>query len=263
MSFRVLLSIPLLLIVTACGDTLTATPAPPTQSPTLANIATATPQSAPSPSVAASPTAIRAATNVAPSAAPTPAPATPTLQTTTRQWNFDNDTVGALPSGMVVFSGAWAVRAEADAPSAPNALCQTGNTTFPALSLGSVTYTDVIVTTRFKPISGQTDRAAGIIFRVKDKDNFYILRANALEDNVNLYTYIGGQRRTIKEGNAKAPSGQWQELRAEAVGNRLRGFLNGQLVVETTNSQFASGSIGLWTKEDSVTCFDNVAVSTP
>jgi hypothetical protein len=257
MNYRLVFIVWLLLSTIACSGTPTVAPATPTPQ------ATATPQSAPSPSLAASPVAIRTATNVAPSATSTPVPASPTPQTTTRQWNFDNDTVGTLPAGMVSFSGAWAVRAEAAAPSTPNALCQTGNATYPALSLGSMTYTDVIVTTRFKPISGQVDRAAGIIFRVKDKDNFYILRANALEDNVNLYTYIGGQRSTIKEGNAKVPSGQWQELRAEAVGNRLRGFLSGQLVVETTNNQFTAGSVGLWTKADSVTCFDDVTVRTP
>jgi hypothetical protein len=149
---------------------------------------------------------------------------------------------------------------QADAPSPPNALCQTGYADYPALSLSDTVYRDLTITASFKPISGRSDRAAGIIFRVQDKDNYYILRANALEDNVNIYKYVGGWRRGIKEGSAKVPSGMWQELRVEVKGNRIRGFLNGRQVVETIDDTFKAGKAGLWTKADSVTCFDNVQV---
>ncbi len=177
------------------------------------------------------------------------------------QWTFDADPVGGLPAGAQVFSGDWAVRAESDAPSPPNALCQTGSADYPALSLDSAVYKDVVVSTRFKPISGMSDRAAGIVFRIQDRDNYYILRANALEDNVNLYKYVKGRRSLIKEGSARVPSGQWQELRVEVKGNTIRGLLNGQLVVEARDDDFKSGKVGLWTKADSVTCFDNVKVT--
>jgi hypothetical protein len=96
-----------------------------------------------------------------------------------------------------------------------------------------------------KPISGRVDQAAGIIFHMQDKDNYYILRANALEGNTNLYKYVGGRRSILKEGSAQVASGQWQELRLEANGNYLRGFLNGQLVVETSDDTFAAGKVGL------------------
>lgn len=174
--------------------------------------------------------------------------------------SFDSDAAGGLPKGASGFSGTWVVRAEAGSPSQPNALCQTGNATFPALALGETIYTDVTVTVRFKPISGRADQAAGIIFRVQDKDNYYILRANALEDNVNFYKYASGQRSGIKDGNAKVASGQWQELRVEMIGNRMRGFLNGQMVNEATDDSYKAGKVGLWTKADSVTCFDDFQV---
>ena len=176
----------------------------------------------------------------------------------TTAWQFDADPTGGLPPGAAAFSGAWAVRAEANAPSPPNALCQTGTADFPALALEDTVYGDVIVATHFKPIAGRKDQAAGVIFRVQDQDNYYILRANALEGNVNLYTYAGGRRSLIKEGTAQVTAGRWQELRIEALGNQLRGFLNGQLVVEATDSTYTAGRVGLWTKADSVTCFDNV-----
>ena len=140
------------------------------------------------------------------------------------QWTFDQDPIGGLPAGAVVFSGSWAVRAEPDSPSPPNALCQTGTATFPALQLTNRVYAGLVVSTRFKPISGRTDQAAGLIFRIQDKDNFYIVRANALENNVNIYKYVNGQRLGIKEATTLVASGQWQELRAEVVGTRIRGY---------------------------------------
>jgi len=176
----------------------------------------------------------------------------------TLQWSFETDQVGGLPSDVQLFSGKWEVRTETDAPSPPKAFCQTGTAQYPALSLSDKVFADVVISTNFKPISGSEDRAAGIIFRIQDKDNFYILRANALEDNVNIYKYVGGSRHEIKGGSAKVPSGQWQELRVEVKGNAIRGFLDGKLVVETHDDTFKAGKVGLWTKADSVTCFDNV-----
>jgi 3-keto-disaccharide hydrolase len=185
------------------------------------------------------------------SAAPGAGPAT---------WSFDQDAVGGLPQAAESFSGQWAVRAETDAPSKPNALCQTASATYPSIVLSSIVYADAVITVRFKPISGREDQAAGIIFRVQDKDNYYILRANALESNVSFFKYVGGSRSGIKEGGTKVVAGQWQELRVESSGDRLRGFINGQLVVEAQDATFKAGRVGLWTKADSTTCFDDFSV---
>ena len=84
------------------------------------------------------------------------------------------------------------------------------------------------------------------------------MRANALENNVNIYKYENGNRRVIKEGNAPVASGQWQELRVEAVSHGFRAYLNGELVAEAADATYAAGPVGLWTKADSVTCFDDV-----
>lgn len=178
-----------------------------------------------------------------------------------RQWSFDADAAGQLPAGLQVFSGKWEVLNEADAPSQPNGLCQTGYADYPALVLDDRVYGDAAVSVRFRPVSGRIDQAAGIIFRIQDKDNYFILRANALEDNVNIYKHVKGWRRLIKEGFAKVPSGTWQELRVEVKGNAIRGLLNGQLVVEANDDTFTTGKVGLWTKADSVTCFDNVKIT--
>lgn len=178
----------------------------------------------------------------------------------TDSWKFQSDPSGGPPAGAEVFEGTWIVRHEADAPSSSNVLCQTASSRFPALALSEKIYGDVVVTTRFKSISGRVDQAAGIIFRVQDKDNYYILRANALEDNVNLYIYASGKRSSLKGSSVKVASNQWQTLRIEAIGNHFRGFLNDQLVVEATDDNYIAGRVGLWTKADSVTCFDEVKV---
>jgi 3-keto-disaccharide hydrolase len=178
------------------------------------------------------------------------------------EWPFDGDEVGKPPTGGEVFGGRWEVRAEPDAPSKPNVLCQSATTEdFPAIRLGTGVYTDLTATVRFKPVSGKDDRAAGIIFRVQDKDNYYIARANAREDNVILFRYASGRRSTLKEGSVKVPSGEWQELKVEVEGNRFRAFLNGRQVVEATDDAYAAGGVGLWTKADSVTYFDDYRVT--
>ena len=180
----------------------------------------------------------------------------------TLQWSFDRDPLGEIPKGAQAFNGKWEVRAEADAPTPPNALCQTGTAQYPLFpSRQDIRRCRDL--TGFKPISGSSDRAAGIIFRIQDRDNYYILRANALEDNVNIYKYVGGRRHVVKEGSARVLSGKWQELRVEVKGNAIRGFLNGKLVVEARDDTFKAGKVGLWTKADSVTCFDNVKASAP
>jgi hypothetical protein len=178
----------------------------------------------------------------------------------TAEWTFDADQPGELPAGAEVFSGTWQVRAEADAPSKPNVLCQTGTAEFPAVCLSDNVYGDFIASVRFKPVSGRDDQAAGIIFRVQDRANYYILRANALEDNVNFYLYASGKRSQLQGSSVKVPSGQWQELRLEARGNHFRGFLNDQLIIEASDDSFPAGRVGLWTKADSLTYFDNSQV---
>lgn len=169
-----------------------------------------------------------------------------------QMFSFDQEPVGHVPAGAAAFSGSWQVRSEGGAPSPPNALCQTGTAEFPAIQLGDGVFTDVSVSVRLKPISGMQDQAGGVILRVQDARNYYILRANALEGNVNLYRYVDGQRSDIKDGSAEVSAGMWHELRAVARGKHLQGFFDGRLVVETDDDTFMAGKVGLWTKSDSV-----------
>jgi hypothetical protein len=177
------------------------------------------------------------------------------------RWNFDTDAAGALPGGAQVFSGQWAVRAEPGAPSPPNALCQTGQADFPAIGLDSRSIADLTLTAKFKPISGREDQAGGLIFRVQDKDNYYIARGNALEDNVIFFIYQNGRRSQLKGAGGKVENGQWHDLRVEVRGTVFTAFLDGKQVVDVTDDRYKAGGVGLWTKSDSVTCFDDVQVT--
>src|SRR5215211_9162380 len=181
---------------------------------------------------------------------------------TEESWNFDEDSPGDPPAGAEVFSGTWEVRPDSDAPTQPNALCQTGEAQFPALALSDEEYTDLALTTSFKPISGEEDQAAGLIFRVQDEGNYYIVRANALEDNVGIYKYKDGRRKEIQSEPTDVEQGEWQELRVEVTGNEIRALLGKKEVAKTTDDEFPTGGVGLWTKADSLTCFDDVSVET-
>jgi len=188
--------------------------------------------------------------------------APPAAFSTEETRNFDEDPSGGPPPGSEVFSGIWEVRPESDAPTEPNALCQTGETEFPALALSDEEYTDLALVTNFKPISGQEDQAAGLIFRVQDEGNYYIVRANALEDNVGIYKYKDGRRKEIQSEPTDVEQGEWQELRVEVTGNEIRALLGKKEVAKTTDDEFTTGGVGLWTKADSLTCFDDVSVET-
>ncbi len=178
---------------------------------------------------------------------------------------FDGDRPGALPAGWiagVTGKGAhrWAVEADASAPSAPHVLRQSGVGDFPWCVKQDVALTDGFVETRFKPIDGRQDRAGGVVWRWKDGDHYYVARANALEDNVSLYHTERGRRVTIKYVDAPVAAGVWHVLRVEFHGMRIRVLLDGKPYIELDDAHIAGpGAVGVWTKADSVTAFDDFA----
>jgi len=177
--------------------------------------------------------------------------------------NFDADPPGALPAGWeqgVTGKGnpKWEVRADRDAPSKPNVLQQSGSATFAWCVLRKSAVQNGFVEVRFKPISGSEDRAGGIVWRWKDGNNYYVARANALENNVSLYHTTDGRRNTIKYVDAPVPSSVWHTLRVEFSGARIRIALDGKTYIDLEDTHISGpGAVGLWTKADSVTVFDD------
>jgi hypothetical protein len=177
--------------------------------------------------------------------------------------NFDADHTGSPPAGWACGSTGggtprWTVEADAGAPSAPNVLKQSGSGPFPWCVKQGTAVADGAVEVKFKPLSGREDQAGGLVWRWKDGDNYYVARANALENNVSLYYTEGGRRRTIKYVDAPVPSNTWHTLRAEFKGTRIRVLLDGKAYIELDDSHISGpGAIGVWTKADSVTAFDD------
>jgi hypothetical protein len=194
--------------------------------------------------------------------------------------DFDSPETGKPPPGFsTALTGdggpvTWAVKEEPSAPSGGKVLAQTSTDAtgyrFPLCVYDDVTAKDVTISVKFKPMSGKVDQAAGIVWRYKDKDNYYIVRANALEDNVVLYKVEKGKRIDLKPldtglfaygKKAKVPKEQWSELRVVAKGNRFAVSLNGEDLFAVEDDTFTSaGKVGLWTKADSVTYFDDLTI---
>lgn len=177
--------------------------------------------------------------------------------------NFDTDAPGSPPAAWrqgVTGKGnpRWAVAQDASAPSKPNVLQQSGGGTFPWCVLPQTSVENGFVEVRFKPISGREDQAGGIVWRWKDGDNYYVARANALENNVSLYYTANGRRNTLKYVDAPVARNAWHTLRVEFAAKRIKVMLNGKTYIEMEDARITGpGAVGLWTKADSVTSFDD------
>jgi hypothetical protein len=162
--------------------------------------------------------------------------------------------------GWTTVSGKWALEDVAGASQGRALVQRATDNAFNVIVAPGGPYRDADVSVRFKPMSGREDASAGIVFRFSD-GRYYVIRANALEDNFNFYYYDHGRREIVGAG-VKAPAlGQWHKLRVTAAGDRIQGWLNDQALIDRRDSRFVSGSIGLWTKADSVTAFDELTIT--
>jgi hypothetical protein len=189
----------------------------------------------------------------------------------TTKLTFDADSVGQAPKGFEVGRtgdgppGRWIVKAEKDAPSGPNVLAQVGaddtDYRFPVAFTGPA-LKDLHLSVKCKAVSGKVDQGCGLAFRLKDPDNYYVTRANALEDNVRLYHVVKGRRGQFAGWSGPVKSGIWHELAVEAKGDRFQVFFDGKKIIDAHDKTFAdAGKYGLWTKADSVIYFDDLTAT--
>ena len=177
--------------------------------------------------------------------------------------NFDKDPAGKPPVGWTAtMTGSgkpeWTVVQDDSAPSKPNVLKQSGQATYPVCIKDDTSLKNGFVEVKFKPVSGTKDQAGGVIWRCQDADNYYVARANALEDNLTIYHTIQGKRVSFKNVDTKVASGAWHTLRVDFEGNKFTVALDGKKLIEATDDSFKeAGKVGLWTKADSVTLFDD------
>jgi 3-keto-disaccharide hydrolase len=173
----------------------------------------------------------------------------------TRAFDFEAQGI----EGWTMVDGQWVVEEMAGAPSGRKVLVQRATTNDFNVIVAPGAYSDVDVSMKFKPIAGREDASGGIVVRFND-GRYYVVRANALEDNFRLYSYDRG-RRQIATASVKAPAlGQWHTVRLVAVGDHFQGWLDGALYLDHRDSRFRSGRVGLWTKADSITAFDDLSI---
>jgi hypothetical protein len=204
--------------------------------------------------------------------------ATVVVQGANRKVDFSDDAVGQPPKGFEFgytakagAPGKWIV--EAEGPNKYLAQVDTDNTRarFPVAVVSDISAAELDLSVRFRPISGRVDQAAGLVWRYRDQDNYYIVRGNALEDNVVLYKVENGTRTDLPvkgEGRTygkktEVPAKQWSTLRVVANGRLFEVYFNGTKLYDVEDTTFTqAGKVGVWTKADSVTQFDDLTIVT-
>ena len=187
--------------------------------------------------------------------------------------NFENIAVGKLPVNWKVEAtnkrgplATWQVIADSTAPSGKKILALTGfnqtfGGTFNLCWSDKVQFLNGIIAVQFKANSGLEDEGGGVIWRAQDKDNYYIARFNPLEDNFRIYYVKDGARRMLASARLKLAAHQWHSMKIVQNGNKISGFLNGKKYLEVENKTFSkAGGVGLWTKADAATSFDDFSV---
>ncbi len=198
----------------------------------------------------------------------------PAPQSTKAEWNFDKDEVGKpSPDWRVAETsgtgkaGKWTVVKDDSAPSKPNVLkleTQADGKTYNLCIAEKSSFKDLDLRVRVKAISGNVDQGGGPIWRCKDENNYYICRINPLEGNFRVYKVEKGKRTELESAKLETKTGQWYEVRVVMVGKRIECYVDGKKHLDATDDTFkVAGKVGLWTKADASSSFDEVAVNVP
>jgi hypothetical protein len=224
------------------------------------------------PTVAATAPIAASGTPTASANAVAPPPSASAAAPAGSEWSFDADPIDAPPGGFSFGRtgsgkpGRWAVRSDGDAPSKPNVLAQLDadptDDRFPIAVVEAASFRDLALSVRCKQMAGSVDQACGLVFRYRDENNYYLTRANALEGNVRLYCVKDGKRQQIATWSGSVASKVWHEYRVEARGSRFQISWDGKNVLDHEDKTFTeAGKVGVWTKADSVTYFDDLKAS--
>ncbi len=189
-----------------------------------------------------------------------------------RSLQFSKDDVGKVPAGWRADKtgkgegSVWKVVEDKTAPSKTGyVLAQTAESPGAMFNLciaDDTKYKDVEVSVAFKAVAGDKDRGGGIVWRYQDNNNYYIARMNPLEDNFRVYKVVAGKRTELESADVKVPSGEWHTLKIEMTGDKIVCYLDGKKHLEAKDSTFPdAGKVGLWSKADAQTYFDDFKVS--
>lgn len=190
------------------------------------------------------------------------------LESTTHLWTFDNDPPETLPSEFQMGTlfdgrpaGKWKVIETERAKSSPRVLGQLmgkgAEHAYKTLFINGIKASDLTLHVSFLPIDGKADMGGGLIWRATDDRNYYLTRANPLEQNIRIYRVVNGVRQMLKNFDHIIDVRQWHTLRVIAKGCQIQVFFDDKQVFDLCDQTFSTGQVGLWTKSDAVTYFDD------
>ena len=191
------------------------------------------------------------------------------LESPTRVWTFDEDQPGSLPGEFRVGTlfdgrpaGEWKVVPAEQAPSLPNVLGQMlgkgAEHAYKTVLIHGIQASDLELHVSFLPIDGKADMGGGLIWRAADDRNYYLTRANPLEQNIRIYRVVKGVRHMLKNFNQTIDVRHWHRLRVVHRGCQIEVFYDNTRVFDFCDKTFTQGKVGLWTKSDAVTYFDDL-----
>jgi hypothetical protein len=193
------------------------------------------------------------------------------LESTTHVWTFDNDPPATLPPEFKIGTlfdgrpaGEWSVLATDRVKSPPHVLAQLlgkgAEHAYKTVFLNGIRASDLELQVSFLPIEGKADMGGGLIWRATDDRNYYLTRANPLEQNIRIYRVVKGVRHLLQNFDQIIDIRQWHTLRVSAKGCQVRVFFDGKEVFDLCDQTFSTGQVGLWTKSDAVTYFDDLTL---
>ncbi|MGE0472001.1 MAG: hypothetical protein AB7L09_26230 [Nitrospira sp.] len=191
------------------------------------------------------------------------------LENTTKVWTFDDDPQKTLPSEFQIGTlfdgrpaGEWKMLETDRAKSPPGVLGQLmakgAEHAYKTLLINGTKSSDIELAISFLPIDGKADMGGGLIWRATDDRNYYLTRANPLEQNIRIYRVVKGVRQMLKNFDQIIDVRQWHALRVLTNGCRIQVYFDDKQVFDLCDETFATGRVGLWTKSDAVTYFDDL-----
>lgn len=188
-----------------------------------------------------------------------------------RDWTFDRDEVGKPPVGWKFGhtnpddgKATWTVSKDAGAPTGPHVLAleaKSSDSVFNVALAEKTSYRDVDVRAHVRANSGKEDQGGGVIWRGRDENNYYICRINPLESNFRVYKVVNGKRQQLASTDLKTQTGKWYVVRAVMVGADITCYVDDKKLLEAKDDELKdAGMIGLWTKADASSSFDDIAV---
>ncbi len=191
------------------------------------------------------------------------------LEGTTRLWTFDDDPPNSLPAEFQMGTlfdgqpaGEWKVLEADRAQSPPRVLGQLmgkgAEHAYKTVLIKGITTSDLDLQVSFLPVDGKADMGGGLIWRASDDRNYYLTRANPLEQNVRIYRVVKGVRQMLKNFDQTIDVRRWHTLRVSTKGCQVQVFFDDKPVFDLCDKTFSIGQVGLWTKSDAVTYFDDL-----